>query len=169
MVLDEALQRRHKRQSLIDTLRGFTRERFVVYGFDRTDVEANLEFRAFSANGFLDDLACCRAVVATAGFTLMTEALYLRKPYLALPMRGQFEQELNAIMLSELGYGKNGREESAESIGDFLYGIPEYEDRLREYDPGDNGAIERKLDELCANDCALAQEYHRRRSRGPAR
>ena len=100
-------------ESLLEQLRGFTRERFVVYGFDRSDTEANLEFRTFSADGFLDDLACSKAVVATAGFTLMTESLYLRKPYLALPMRGQFEQELNAIMLDELGYGKNGREETA--------------------------------------------------------
>ena len=52
-----------------------------------------------------------------------------------------------------------------EGIGDFLYRLPEYEDRLRGYDPGDNGAIEGKLDELCTDDCALAQDYHRRRGR----
>jgi uncharacterized protein (TIGR00661 family) len=53
--------------------------------------------------GFLHDLARCKGVIATAGFTLITESLHLGKPYLALPMRGQFEQELNALLLAELG------------------------------------------------------------------
>ena len=51
----------------------------------------------------------------------MTEALHLRKPMLALPMGGQFEQELNAHLLDDLNYGKNGRTADSESIGDFLY------------------------------------------------
>ena len=65
-----------------------------------------------------------KAVIATAGFTLISEALYLHKPYLALPMQGQFEQELNAFQLESLGYGKNVTEVSAEAIGDFRFDTP---------------------------------------------
>jgi uncharacterized protein (TIGR00661 family) len=40
--------------------------------------------------------------MATAGFTLISEALHLKKPYLALPMIGQFEQAINAVFLEEM-------------------------------------------------------------------
>ena len=35
----------------------------------------------------------------------MSEVVYLRKPMLALPLAGQFEQEMNARYLERLGYG----------------------------------------------------------------
>jgi uncharacterized protein (TIGR00661 family) len=151
-------------ESFVEKLRQFPRERFVIYGFDRSAVEENLEFKPFDTDGFLVDLARCRAVMATAGFTLITESLHLRKPYLALPMRGQFEQELNAIMLAELGYGKNGRESTVEGIGEFLYRLPEHRERLARYVSHDNRQIQSKLDELLADGCALAREYHEKRS-----
>jgi uncharacterized protein (TIGR00661 family) len=151
-------------ESVLEQLSDFRRERFVVYGFDRSGTEGHLRFEPFSPDGFLADLAAAKAVIATAGFTLMTEAIHLGKPYLALPMRGQFEQELNAILLAEQGYGKNGRELTAEMIGDFLYRLPEYRDRLREYVGEDNRRIESKLDELLADDCALARAFHARRA-----
>jgi uncharacterized protein (TIGR00661 family) len=151
-------------ESVVKKLGQFPRERFVVYGFDRSAIEENLEFKPFSKEGFLADLAQCRAVIATAGFTLITESLHLGKPYLALPMGGQFEQELNAIMLAELGYGKNGREPTVEGIGEFLYRLPEYHERLARYVSQDNRQIESKLDELLDDNCALARDYHEKRS-----
>ena len=42
---------------------------------------------------------------ASAGYSLMSEAVYLRKPMLALPLAGQFEQEMNARYLERLGFG----------------------------------------------------------------
>ena len=151
-------------ESLLEQLQGFSREKFLVYGYDRSDVVGPCQFRPFSRDGFLTDLAGAKAVIATAGFTLISEALYLRKPYCALPMNGQFEQELNAFMLARLGYGKNAAELSSESLGDFLYHIPDYEQNLAGYPAEDNHAIQQKLDELLADDCALAREYHRRRT-----
>jgi uncharacterized protein (TIGR00661 family) len=144
---------------LLEHLRQFPRERFVVYGFGRTGAEENIRFEESSAEGFLTDLARCKAVMATAGFTLITEALHLGKPYLALPMKGQFEQELNAMMLTELGYGKNGREETIETIGDFFYHLPDYRQRLRDYPREENRDIKAKLDELLADGCATAREF----------
>jgi uncharacterized protein (TIGR00661 family) len=150
-------------ESLLGVLREFTRERFLVYGYDKSDEDGPLTFRPFSKDGFLVDLASAKAIMATAGFTLISEALYLRKPYLALPMKGQFEQEINAHQLAELGYGKNAPSLSSEAVGDFLYRLPDYEERIRTYEIGDGQAIKDKLDELLANDCALAKEYHEKR------
>ena len=93
-------------ESLLSVLAEFRRETFLVYGYERTGSEGRLQFKPFSREGFLIDLASAKAVIATAGFTLISEALYLRKPYFALPMQGQFEQQLNAFQLQSLGYGK---------------------------------------------------------------
>lgn len=81
----------------------------TVYGFPEPAHAAlrypRLRFRVPSQEGFLRDLAGCRAVVATAGFTLMSEALHLGKPVLAVPNRGFFEQLLNALELERSGRG----------------------------------------------------------------
>ena len=151
-------------ETLLEQLQGFDREQFLVYGYDRNDTQGPCQFRPFSRDGFLADLASAKAVIATAGFTLISEALYLRKPYCALPMEGQFEQELNSYMLGGLGYGKDAAQLGDESLGDFLYHIPDYEQKVAEYPAEDNSAIQQKLDELLADDCALAREFHRRRT-----
>lgn len=141
--------------SLLERLRACPRERFLVYGYDRPPGEdGNLVFRGFSVDGFLDDLASCRAVVATAGFTLMTEALSLGKPMLALPMAGQFEQALNALLLQDIGCGRDGRDAGSETLGDFLYRLPEYRARLAEHELGEPDAILHQLDRLLDDDAA---------------
>ncbi len=149
----------------LDELRRFGRESFVVYGYDRSERDGPLRFRPFSRDGFLDDLASAKAVIATAGFTLISEALCLRKPYLAMPMQGQFEQELNGFQLAQEGYGKSLQEVDGEAIGDFLYRLPDYRQRLEGYRAGDNSQIKAKLDELLADQCAMARRFHEMRNR----
>ena len=151
-------------ESFLNILKSFPREKFLVYGYDRQEKRGNAVYKSFSRAGFLEDLAACKAVIATAGFTLMTEAFYLRKPYLALPMRGQFEQELNAYWLAKLKYGMNLRRIRSEAIGNFLYRVPDFKEQLSQYRAADNRAIKDKLGELLDNNCALALDYHRRRS-----
>jgi len=150
--------------SFLEELDHFRREAFLVYGYDRSDRVGAVTFKPFSKDGFLRDLAGAKAVMATAGFTLISEAFYLKKPYLAMPMRGQFEQELNGFQLQRLGYGKSVSEVGAEAIGDFLYRVPDYAERLQGYEAGDNRAIKEKLDELLKNDCALARRFHDQRT-----
>lgn len=149
--------------SCLDELRRFGRESFLVYGYDRSEQDGPLTFRPFSRDGFLDDLASAKAVIATAGFTLISEALCLRKPYFAMPMQGQFEQELNGFQLEQQGYGKSVAEVDGEAIGDFFYRLPDYGERLAEYQPGNNFQIKAKLDELLADDCRLVREFHEKR------
>jgi len=149
--------------SLLDQLACFRRERFYVYGYDRSEQDGVLTFKPFSKDGFLRDLASSKAVIATAGFTLISEAFYLKKPYLALPLQGQFEQQLNGYQLSQLGYGKSADEVQPETIGDFLYRIPDFEARLAEYTAGDNSEIKAKLDELLANEGSLLRQFQQTR------
>ena len=149
--------------SFLDVIRTFKRERFVVYGCGPDREEDHLHFKAPRRKGFLKDLAGCKAVMATAGYTLITEALHLHKPYLALPMRGQFEQEINAFFLEQLGYGRNLQQVTPEGIGDFLYGLPDYKVRLSEYPGSDNSALLGMLDCLLENEGGLARAFHQRR------
>jgi uncharacterized protein (TIGR00661 family) len=74
------------------------RARFVAYGFGREGREGNIVFKKPSLEGFLEDLAGCKAVIANAGFSLLSEALYLGKPYLAVPVQHQFEQIFKRIL-----------------------------------------------------------------------
>lgn len=149
--------------SLLEELKAFKRERFLVYGYDKDERDGPLQFRPFSNDGFLQDLASAKGVIATAGFTLMTEAFYLGKPYLALPMDGQFEQMLNGLMLKELGYGKNATRLRSDTIAAFLYRLPDYAESLQDYDRQGNQAITAKLDELLADDGRLLKQFYRQR------
>ena len=70
----------------------------------------DVDFRFFPASepaeDFVTSLAGCRAVIAPAGHQLLSEALYLKKPVLAIPQEKQYEQRLNARMLKASGWGR---------------------------------------------------------------
>jgi uncharacterized protein (TIGR00661 family) len=151
-------------ESFVRLLADFPRERFIIYGQGREGREGHLTFKAPSKEGFLKDLAGCKGVMATAGFTLITEALYLQKPYLALPMSGQFEQAINAVFLEKLGCGVNMHRVASSGIGDFLYRLPEFEATLKDLQRFDNAPLLQKVDDLLADSAANARRYHRQRS-----
>jgi len=147
--------------SLIDLLPNFSREIFYVYGYDKDEIVGNIHYRAFSKDGFLEDLANSKAVIATAGFTLISESLYFAKPYLALPMKGQFEQHLNAHMLNTQGFGEECLVPSENSIAAFLYRIPDYKKTLQDFPRTGNRAIKEKLDELLEDGMKSLLSYRR--------
>jgi len=148
---------------LLNLLQTYKREKFIVYGEEDEQVLDNVICKKPSKSGFLHDLENCKAVIGTAGFTLMTEAFYLKKPFLAFPLGKQFEQEYNAFLLNKTGYGRAPKLLSKESISAFLYDLPEYNHNLASYEHKDNSEIQQKLDELLANECELLKQYHDKR------
>ncbi len=122
---------------------------FRVYGAGREGVVENVHYRPFSQAGFIDDLRTAQGVVATGGFSLMSEAVHLGVPMLAVPVAGQFEQELNARYLAHLGYGAHAPELSLEAASGFLLARERYSEALASYPRQDNTAalscIERLL------------------------
>lgn len=126
------------------------RASFVAYGFGREGQEndGNILFKKPSMEGFLADLAGCKAIVANAGFSLVSEALHLGKPYLAVPVRNQFEQIFNAYYLNKTGYGAWWRELNKERVESFLFNLPSFEEKLAAYPREGNGALFKKLDKL---------------------
>jgi uncharacterized protein (TIGR00661 family) len=150
-------------ESFIEILKKHSHLRFIVYGGDKEAREEHLLYKMPSREGFLQDLATCRAVMATAGFTLISEALHLRKPYLALPMIGQFEQEINAHFISQLGYGTTLGSIRPDAVEDFIRRLPELTRKLATYMSEGNRAILDRLAALTEKECVLAREFRRRR------
>jgi uncharacterized protein (TIGR00661 family) len=125
-----------------------------IYGLRRDlreeVVESNLRYRPFSEAGFIEDLRTARGVIAGGGFTLMGEAVYLHRPMLAIPVRKQFEQVLNARYLEAEGYGLHADELSDERLGEFIDCLPAFQRRLASYQQDGNRDLLTKLDEVLA-------------------
>ena len=132
---------------LIETLKEID-EKFIVYGFDLEKVEKNLIYRKFNEDQFFNDLGSCKAVLANGGFTLISESIYLKKPVLSIPVKGQFEQILNAIYLERLGYGEFHEELEMDGVIHFLSKLNTYNESLRYYNQDGNKAILKELDSL---------------------
>ena len=103
-------------------------------------VDGNLEFKPRSNEGFVEDLRTARGVVAGGGFSLMSEAVYLGKPMLAMPLIGQFEQLMNSRYLERDGYGVSAMELTPDVLDRFLTGLDGFEDRLAAYEQAGNEA-----------------------------
>jgi uncharacterized protein (TIGR00661 family) len=88
-----------------EVLGGFAPQKFHIYGFNKNAEWGNCVFMETSTEGFAMDLAAARGVIASAGFSLISECLYLRKKMLLLPLGGHYEQVMNAHYVERLGLG----------------------------------------------------------------
>lgn len=107
-------------RDLVEPLFGMPRQRFIVYGCGEGGTRANVTLRGFDETTFLADLASARAVICNGGYTLMSEALFLGKPVLSVPLRRHGEQQLNAAYLEALGLGRRTHEPSTSVFRSFL-------------------------------------------------
>jgi uncharacterized protein (TIGR00661 family) len=92
-----------------------------------------IEYRARSVDGFLQDLVSARGVITGGGFSLLSEAVYLGKPVLSVPLRGQFEQLMNARYLHREGFGMCAPAIDPTTLSHFLDGLDTFHGRLEEY------------------------------------
>jgi uncharacterized protein (TIGR00661 family) len=111
-------------------------ETFIIYGFNKELVDENLIFKRFNEDDFYHDIASAKAVVANGGFTVLSEALYLKKPIFSLPIRHQFEQVINGQFIEKLGAGVHKMDFCKEDLEDFLQNLNFYKKNLKSYNPG---------------------------------
>ena len=64
-----------------------------------------LRFNQLHDTRFLERMSRCAGLVCTAGFESVSEALFLGKPVLAVPVEGHYEQLCNAYEVEKLGCG----------------------------------------------------------------
>lgn len=110
---------------LRDELGRFPDQTFHIYGFNKHAEWKNCTFKERSTEGFLADLAASRGVIASAGFSLISECLCLRKRLLLLPLAGQYEQLINARYVEKLGLGVWSRRLDERILSRFLEQIDE--------------------------------------------
>jgi len=108
------------------------RESFVVYCNNRIGEDGNISYRA-PGEGYLRDLSSCKAIIGTTGFSLIADAIFLRKPYYGVPLRKQFEQTHNARFLGRSGLGEFSEKPSRQDLEGFLANLPAYRERLARY------------------------------------
>ena len=123
-------------------------EKFIIYGLNKDKKEKNIEFKHFNETNFLKNLASCKAVITNGGFTLIGEALYLKKPLLSVPVKKQFEQILNAIYIDKLGYGEFHEDMNKKIITNFLSNLNKYKNNLNKYKKAKHHSLLKELDYL---------------------
>jgi uncharacterized protein (TIGR00661 family) len=128
--------------------------RFRVYGMGRDGSEGNVTLRPFSETGFVEDLRTARAVIAGGGYSLMSESVSLHVPMLSIPIEQQYEQELNAYYLQELGYGMWARKLDLDIVREFLSRTDELSHALEKFERHDNAMLFACVDELIARRAA---------------
>ncbi|CAF3645196.1 unnamed protein product [Rotaria sp. Silwood1] len=118
--------------SLISILQAFG-EKCIIYGLGHQEKIDNLEFKGFSEQGFVDDLARAKGVIANGGLSLMNEAVSLQRPFFSVPVENQYEQVLNAWYLQKLGYGIFADKLELEALRTWAQNIPMYAKALSGY------------------------------------
>ena len=69
---------------------------------------SNVKFRPANQSEFMYALLQCSGVITGGGFETVAEALYLNKRVLTIPIKGQYEQECNAIAANGIHNGYKG-------------------------------------------------------------
>ena len=132
-------------EKLIKRLKALKDEEFIVYGFNKNEIDRNLTYKEFNEDEFYDDLASAKAVICNGGFTFISEAIHLKKPIYSVPAIGNFEQTLNGFYVQKLGYGEYHEVMSAKRVSNFLKKLPKYQRRLAKVKKTNNEGIIREL------------------------
>lgn len=98
---------------LFPVLAKLDKQKFVVFAtFDsEEEIESSykknwIEYHSIDPIKFIDYLAGCKAVISTVGNTLISESMFLKKPFYGISLEGNFEQRLNLYMLEKSKLGK---------------------------------------------------------------
>ena len=130
---------------LVKRLKALKDEKFIVYGFNKEEVDGNLTYKLFNEDVFYDDLASAKAVVCNGGFTFISEAITLKKPIYSVPAQGNFEQLLNGYYVQRLGYGEYHEVMSINRLAKFLKKLPKYQEKLSKVKKYNNDGIIKEL------------------------
>ncbi|MBM3230405.1 hypothetical protein FJZ22_01990 [Candidatus Pacearchaeota archaeon] len=126
--------------SLISLLHILPRYSFIVYGLNRDAQLQNVTLRSFNDASFIRDFASCRGFISNGGMTSLSEALYLHKPVLCIPLAGHHEQEANGHFLVQSGKGMMGKTLTPRLFQQFQqfvrnYRAPKHHEQLSAWKP----------------------------------
>ena len=107
--------------------------------WDNSDVaeemvfDDTLTFHRINSDKYLQMLATCKALVTTAGFESVCEAMYLGKPVMMVPVPNHFEQECNALDGVISGAGVTAKIFDLSVILDYLPTHQDQSEKFREW------------------------------------
>lgn len=118
--------------SITDICRQFPNIYFHFFGkgySQATDDDQHIKFYQHGDSRFHDILARCDGVISTAGHTLLSEAMYLGIPVLALPLP-LYEQQMNAHIINHNKFGLLAHDFNAKILKEFIENLPDYAERI---------------------------------------
>ena len=92
-------------KKLIKTFKKFKNTKWEVFSkhTKKTLFTENISLMPINHDAFIKSLASCSGIICGAGFETPSEALFLKKKLLVIPMKNQYEQHCNAAALKTLG------------------------------------------------------------------
>ena len=90
---------------IIDKLKHFTNIEFHVFSkhIKKEYKKSNFNVSPLTSKAFIESLTSCNGVITNSGFGTTSEALFLGKKLLVIPMKNQYEQHCNAAVLKSMG------------------------------------------------------------------
>jgi uncharacterized protein (TIGR00661 family) len=84
--------------------------------------EKNISIVPINNELFIESMVTCTGILCGAGFETPAEAMFLKKKLLAIPMKGQYEQQCNAAALKKMGIPviKNLKLKHLKKINDWV-------------------------------------------------
>jgi len=78
---------------------------------------------------FMEVIKRCSGIVATAGHSLLSAAMYLGIPVYAIPV-SPYEQHMNAQVINEHGFGISRGRLEKEALASFINRVPEFQKNI---------------------------------------
>ena len=90
---------------IINRLNYFSDVRWEVFSkhTKKAYIKNNVLIRPIESKHFMESLTTCTGILCGAGFATPSEALYLKKKLMVIPMKSQYEQQCNAEALKQMG------------------------------------------------------------------
>ena len=95
----------HPLEEIIKVISTIEGTQFKIFSKDIIAFSAsnNYSLHPINETAFISALAAADGVITNAGFTTTAESVFLNKPLMVVPMRGQVEQQYNAYTLKKMG------------------------------------------------------------------
>jgi len=129
----------------IPLLEKFKNEKFIIFGANINKKYKNIEFKKYDPDLY-KFLANSKALICNGGHTLITEAIYYKKPIYTVPVKHQFEQISNSYYIDKLGFGEKHNTLNYKDLNSFLKNIPKYKQKLKRHKYKDKNVFFKSLD-----------------------
>jgi uncharacterized protein (TIGR00661 family) len=87
----------------------------------------NIKIIPINNKKFIESMASAEGILCGAGFQTPAEVLFMKKKLLVVPMKGQYEQQCNAVALKQLGVPviKNMKTKHYETVKNWIDNVQE--------------------------------------------